>query len=239
MHDTSIEQWLSEPPGSYLFALEQQYVQRKLARHFGDVLVQLGGPTNRVLMTDPISIMHRVNIGPMPCEERGIPYVRAEYSELPLMENSVDVVIALHVLEKFSNPKELLEQIDYALVPSGKLFLFVFNPLSIVRLPKIHGNWHHRSQIKFLLKKMGYQIDDCQSLFYRPFFKKENTWKKAAFLDRVGQFLLPGLGSVTCILARKKVITATPLIAKWWPRPMVVQNRCPEPTTRVFNEREK
>jgi SAM-dependent methyltransferase len=234
-HDQTIEQWLSSPPGSYLFALEQQFIQRKLARHFADVLVQLGGPSNHVL-TETLSIRHRLHISPEPCETLGVPYVRADYRELPLIGNSVDVVVVLHVLEQLDDPKDLLEQIDYALVPNGKLFLFAFNPLSCVRLPKIYDKLHHRSQITNLLKKMGYGLEENSSLFYRPFFKREKLWRNASFLDRLGNIFLPGLGSISCILAQKKVVAATPLMAKWWPKQIVIQKHCAEPTTRAFNE---
>lgn len=225
-----IEEWFQKPPGTLLLAMEKQQLQHMLEHQFGDMLVQLGGPCDG-LFTHSSPIVHRVNIGEQVCSSHGVPYVRANYDELPLRQNSTDVIICMHVLEFMEQPEQLLEQIYHALVPNGQLIVISFNPKSWWRM-NMQGKFYFQSTMKSMLKNIGYSIIARKSVCFRPPIKNETLWRRLLFMEPIGQFLLPSFGGVYFISARKKVVGVDPLPAKWWPKKVMINNGCAEPTTR-------
>lgn len=234
------EKWFQSPPGSLLLTLEKEQLQRMLSEQFGDVLVQLGGPING-LFTIPSPIVHRITIGQGTCPIRGIPFVTANYNELPLRPDSVDIIVCMHVLEFLDDPSLLIDQMYEALVPQGQLVIIGFNPMSLWGLAQYFnksqefpwgGNFHSQTHIKTLLQKTGYSILAKKTLCFRPPIQNRKLWHSLLVMEPLGQFLVPDLGGVYFLSARKKVFGMNPIIERAINQRLI--HACPEPMTRSF-----
>lgn len=160
------EHWFKTPPGSFLLTLEQQQLQTMLSRHFGDILVQLGGPLE-VLSSHPSPIVHRIIISDALHSDTKIPFVRANYDELPLRPDSIDVIICMHLLDFAQDPSEILDQIYQSLVPHGQVVIVGFNSVSLWGLQRAlkpsstfpwNGKFHSIAHMKTLLQKTGFTL---------------------------------------------------------------------------------
>lgn len=234
--------WFQTPPGSRLLALEKQQLARMLGHQFGDLLVQLGGPLDG-LFTSPSSIVHRITIGQGACPIRGIPYVTADYNELPLRPDSIDIVICMHVLEFMEDPSLLLDQIYQALVPQGQVLIIGFNPMSLWGLAQYFknskefpwgGKFHSQMHIKALLQKTGFSLLAKKTVCFRPPIINRKIWQSLLVMEPLGQFLLPDLGGVYFLSARKKVFGMNPIFDQSMQRRVMRNRTCPEPSTRSY-----
>lgn len=234
--------WFQTPPGSLLLALERQQLQRMLGRQFGDVLVQLGGPGSG-LFTSPSPIVHRIIVGPGECPASGIPYVRANFDELPLRPDSVDILVCMHVLELLEDPSLVLEQIYQALVPQGQVLIIGFNPMSLWGLTRLFksaedfpwaGKFHSQAHIKSLLQKTGLSLSAKKTLCFRPPIQNQKLWQSLLVMEPLGQFFVPDLGGVYFLSARKKVLGMKLIFERINERRFVNSRGCPEPSTRSY-----
>lgn len=100
--------------------------------------------------------------------------VCAQMDALPFESESIDVVIAPHLLEARSNPHELLQEIDRVLRPEGRLFIVGVNPTSLLNIASLLGvpcHQHLRSgahhptwRVVDWLRLLGYQINAIEPL---------------------------------------------------------------------------
>lgn len=59
---------------------------------------------------------------------------------LPIIPNIIDLIVMPHILEICYNPRIIIKEVSNALMPSGKLLLSGFNPISFVNLVKPLNN---------------------------------------------------------------------------------------------------
>ncbi|HHQ69789.1 MAG TPA: class I SAM-dependent methyltransferase [Halothiobacillaceae bacterium] len=100
--------------------------------------------------------------------------VRAQMDALPFESESIDVVIAPHLLEARSNPHELLQEIDRVLRPEGRLFIVGVNPTSLLKIAALLGvpchqdlrsGAHHPAwRVVDWLRLLGYQINAIEPI---------------------------------------------------------------------------
>ena len=125
-----MDTWYQQPHFKSLIQVERAQLDRILSHILGEHLVQLGGP-NEFSLVSPIR--HKVyitknNSQPVIFSQENI---KGDVSLLPLLPGSIDVMLAIHVLEFIQNPQEFLEEIYQALAPNGQLILLGFNPFSL------------------------------------------------------------------------------------------------------------
>ena len=96
-HDAArdAKDWFATPLGQYLLAREQAYFDNVVADVFGYNAFQLGMPDVDLLRTSRI---------PMRCQvdAAGPAELRADFRDLPIASNSVDLVLLPHTLEFLS-----------------------------------------------------------------------------------------------------------------------------------------
>jgi hypothetical protein len=63
--------------------------------------------------------------------------------------------------------------------------------------------------------------------------------RRLAWLERLGSRWWPYLGGAYVVLARKQVITLTPVKPRWRPRRAILSGNLTEPSTRVSHEHER
>ncbi len=89
----------------------------------------------------------------------------ADFDALPIASESVDLLIALHVLETDRDPHDLMRELDRVLRPEGHMLIVGINPLSVWHLVSrlgrsslLAGSHHAPWRVVDWLKLLGYDI---------------------------------------------------------------------------------
>ncbi len=159
--------WLRTPPGQYLLAWEQSFIDAAVVDLFGFHAVQLGLPQleglranrmpHRWLVMDHVAGVES-SPGPMPLniqpEPRALPRPSAtalycEFDALPFEANSLDLVVLPHTLELTGNPHRTLREVERVLRPEGRVVILGLNPASLwalrQNLARVNGRMFHRT----------------------------------------------------------------------------------------------
>lgn len=213
--------WYQSALGASVLAAERAELGRFLPNYFGGHLVQLGGSSE----ADSFSaspIIHRLRFSPEHFSSFHGPSVRGNFTQLPFLPNSIDVIVAPHVLEFVSEPEEILQQISFALAPGGHIVIFGFNPFSLwgvkkacsfkqrCELPWL-GTFWSASRIVHWLKQAGFVVTAQRSIFFRPPLVGATALRRTMVLEALGRLLWSNCGAVYLIVAEKRVAPLVPL----------------------------
>ncbi len=234
--------WFAAPPGSLVAAVERELMGRYLPDLFGYHLVELGchhgeglTASSRVSHQVRVDLGHRLNpAAHLHCIE----------DALPLAPNSIDVLLVPHVLEFTLDAHRVLREAERVLIGEGHLVILGFNPWSLFGLRSLLTRWQGRApwhghflsvaRIKDWLKLLGFDVLHVARGAYRPPLRSPRVNTRLEFMERLGAYAWPGLGSVYIIVARKRVEGLTPLKASWRQRRRLVASGVAEPSTRAL-----
>ncbi|MEK7991123.1 MAG: class I SAM-dependent methyltransferase [Thiotrichaceae bacterium] len=222
--------WFTTPLGERLLQSEAQLMQQVLANLFGYHLLQIGNIGHGQLLENS-----RINHRCILClrdPHSELPYstIHASADNLPFAHDSVDVVVLPHVLEFEENPHQILREVERVLIAEGHVVIIGFNPLSL------WGLWHlflsHRKQapwcsqflpvlrVKDWLALLGFEKVQQHTLFFAPPFNSH--WGIMKRLDKFGNRWAKDFGAVYVLVAKKQVLTITPIKPKWTTEPVMV-----------------
>lgn len=128
---------------------------------------------------------------------------------IPLADNSVDRLLAVHGLEVADNPRLLLREMWRVLKPEGRLMLVVPNRRGpwarSDQTPFGQGRPYSRAQLeRLLLPQLLRPIDWSNALFIPP-----SEWRiflrYATAIERAGARLMPAFSGLVLVEARKEV----------------------------------
>ncbi|NVK23813.1 MAG: class I SAM-dependent methyltransferase [Gammaproteobacteria bacterium] len=211
--------WQQIPTGDAVRTLENELICSKLKFSFGHHLIRVGALSSELNCSDSL-IEHQINVlsHPNDISKAGI---IAEYDELPLQNNSVDLALLNHVLEFSVDPHQVLREAHRVLLPSGTLILTLFNPWSLLILAKL---WPFKSKpvfeksrlfsiarVKDWLHLLGFELTDVQYACYSSLVSEKANWQKQGRFNRFMHWLLPKGGSVCVITAKKREWPLTPI----------------------------
>ena len=138
-----------------------------------------------------------------------------EIDNLPLPDNSIDRVIALHALEGLSEPGPLLQEV-WRVMKSGGRFLTI--------VPNRHGLWansdhtpfgngqpYSPSQIKTALHNQGFLIERVRHALYVPANISRIGLSLANKIEKYAVRLFPGFGGVLLVESSKQLYAPLPL----------------------------
>lgn len=135
--------------------------------------------------------------------------VLVEEEQLPLPDNSVDRLLAVHCLETADRPRPLLREMWRVLSPQGRLMMIVPNRRGVWarldRTPFGQGRPYSRSQLEELLDESMFSPLDWSVALYVPPFESRMVMRSATAFERVGARLSPGFGGVIMVEARKEL----------------------------------
>ncbi len=131
---SGLHTWFRTPLGRRLQHLEIKFLRRTLKVPYSFTLIQLGrlgwekhyldsGYLRRFRIIDEISP-----------PKSALPTIIAHPNSLPLMTESVDVLILPHTLEFSPDQHQLLREAERVLKPEGQLLILGFQPWSFYRL---------------------------------------------------------------------------------------------------------
>lgn len=136
--------------------------------------------------------------------------VLVEEDELPLPDNSVDKLLAIHCLETAERVEPMLREIWRVLAPQGRLLMVVPNRSSMWArfdtTPFGHGRPYSRGQLERLLRDAMFTPTDWATALYVPPFERRVLIRSATAFERMGSRISPRLGGVIIVEARKELL---------------------------------
>lgn len=137
--------------------------------------------------------------------------VLVEETHLPLPDNSVDRMLAVHCLEQAQRPGPLLREIWRVLAPEGSLVLVVPNRRGVWarldRTPFGHGRPYSRGQLEQLLTDaLLTPVSWSHALHIPPIDHRLILSRSAATWERIAGRLSPGFGGVIVVEAKKETM---------------------------------
>jgi len=244
-----LREWYRRPLGAALAESERHTLDGILADLFGYYLVQVGSCSDDYLLGASV-IRHHIAI------EEGTPDgqagedgndrlsgISARASVLPLQGDSVDVVLLPHTLDFEAQPHQVLREVERVLVSEGHVVVMGFNPWSLwgirrlftwrrQRHPLWRGTFRSIIRIKDWLALLGFDIVMTRSCFFRPPLQHPALMRRLMWMERLGWRWWPYLGGTWVIVARKRVVTLTPIKPRWRPRRSLIHGDAIKPTTR-------
>ena len=122
---TQLERWLSEGVGVALHDTERAICDELLPNYYGDVLLQAGIPSAPLFQKS--ATRHQIMMG----VSRGAGELIGNPGQLPFANESIDVLIAQHLLDVGDRPQFLVQELARTILPMGRLIVIGFNPLSL------------------------------------------------------------------------------------------------------------
>lgn len=148
--------------------------------------------------------------------------------QLPIAADSLDVLILPHILEFSQRPHAILREVDRVLIPEGHVVMLVFNPRSLWWLWRGVFGWRGNripwcarflstTRIRDWMALLGFEVIRIQGYFYRPPLQSRAIMHRLGLLERLGRRIWPIMGAGNLVVARKRVVTMTPIRPRWRP----------------------
>lgn len=213
----SAADWFATPLGQYLLAREQNYFDQAVADVFGYNALQLGLPGLDLLRASRIPLRCHVD----PVEPAGL---RADFRDLPIASNSVDLVLLPHTLEFSDDPHQILREVARMLMPEGQVMIACFNPWSLWGFRRAFGRksqypWSgrfiHLARLKDWCALLGLEISGGRMGCYVPPCKSEKWLARYAFMEAAGDRWWPIGGGVYFLQAVKRVRGLRLIMPRW------------------------
>ena len=165
-----------------------------------------------------------------------------DFANLPIEENTVDVMVLPHILDFAEDPHRLLREAERALIGEGHIVIISFNPWSFYGFFRALLRWRDgvpwrgkfigQNRVKDWLQLLGFDIESAAKVGFRPPIQNPRVNRRLEFLEQLGAFCWPFLGNVSVLVAKKRVASVTPLKASWETRRRMVAGGVVEPTAR-------
>jgi len=231
--------WYHTPPGECVAQLERALLRDVLPDLFGYHLLQVGDSVYDLTESSRISHRFVVGLDEVPSEPaRAI----ARPDALPILANSIDVVLLPHTLEFSPNPHGILREVERVLIGEGHVLILGFNPWSLFGFSRRMLGWRGRApwngtflglaRVKDWLKLLGFEIEHVLRTSFRPPMAQARWLTRLEFLEGMGGHFWPVLGNVYAVLARKRLESVRPIRSAWMMRRRVAARGAIEPTAR-------
>jgi SAM-dependent methyltransferase len=239
---THMRAWFARLPGSDLVQQELRIMERLLPRMFGYHIVQIGAAAaSPYYNSSPIS--HRMLLQ---VDEEGYidgTSLQCSTEALPILAESMDVVVLPHTLEFTATPHKLLRECEKILIEEGHLIIIGFNPWSLCglwrlflswrNLPPWNGHFYSHKRIHDWLSLLDLELIRTERCFYRPPLQRLSLMRRLGFLEKLGGYCWSYFGGVHIMVARKRVVALTPFKVSWRSGRSVIASGVAEPSTRI------
>lgn len=212
--------WFETPLGRELLAREQAYFDDTVGNIFGFNALQLGLSQFDFLRAARIPLRAAID------REAGGPAVRvvADFHHLPVATQSIDLLVAPHVLEFAADPHQILREVERVLMPEGHLVLSGFNPLSLWGVKRLlnrqaaypwSGHFFSVARMKDWLSLLNFEMTGGRLCCYTPPITSTRWRSRLAFLERAGDRWWPLFGGVYFLVAKKRVHGMRLILPSW------------------------
>ncbi|OZG73639.1 SAM-dependent methyltransferase [Hahella sp. CCB-MM4] len=216
-------QWFGTGLGRSLLASQRLAVERCISRYFGYHQLELLVDQDHGIAENSL-LGHRIVAVPKLEEEAGDGVLVCEPHELPLVSDSIDLVVLHHTLDLSPQPHQALREACRVLRSGGHIVIVGFNPVSTWGLSKyLHrsrkapwsGRFISAVRLEDWLNLLDLQLHEVNYSFYTPPAANLRWLSRLAFLNRLGKKLKLPLGAFYIIQAQKRVGGVIPLKPKW------------------------
>lgn len=237
----TFRKWLSSDLGLSFLKAEAKEVGELTTKLFGYYFILLGEPQFIVgLKNNPI--LNKLWLNPHVEKTQGLSSVACRQDKLAIISDDIELVYLAHALEFLQNPHETLREVYRILKPEGHVVISGFNPWSAWGLYKnsIHhfkklpweGRFISLLRLKDWLALLGFDVVETRYSFFRPPLSNENWLQKLSWLEKIGKWCCPFWSGCYIVLAKKRVMTLTPIKPAWKIRKEAVAQGLVEPVTR-------
>lgn len=223
-----LQTWYRTILGESLAAREAEVLAETLPNLFGYHLLQLGRLSDEDWLASSRVSHCAVMDFTTPFESEAENRLFGRPDQLPILSDSMDVLVLPHTLEFSLRPHAVLREAERVLIPEGQLVLLVFNPRSLWILWRWLFGWRRRipwcakflstTRVRDWMELLGFDVIRIQGYFYRPPVQHRAILQRLGVLERLGRRFWPVLGACNLIVARKRVVTMTPIRPRWRPR---------------------
>jgi SAM-dependent methyltransferase len=204
------ERWMTSPLGQYVAAWETAQFNRLVSDIFGYNAAQVGVAVVLALAESRMQCRalfasEEAVLTPLP---PGITHVAiSDFDDLPIADESLDLIILPHLLELSSDPHRLLREVDRVLRPEGKLIVTGFNPVSLwgPTKPTPRQQLIGLPRLRDWLKLLSFENDQSVYGCYLPPMKDPKWIERLGFLESAGDRWWPICGAVYLHCSVKKV----------------------------------
>lgn len=210
--------WLATPLGRYVLERELAYVDTAVADVFGYYALQLGLPEHDFLRSSRIPFKCRV-------ASSGAAELRADFFDLPIASNSIDLLVLPHVLEFSVHPHQILREVQRVLMPEGRAIIACFNPWSLWGMRRLAsrrsgtypwcGHFITLPRLKDWLALLELEIDAGRMGCYLPPCTKESWIQRMGFMEAAGDRWWPIAGGVYFLNVVKRVRGMRVIMPLW------------------------
>lgn len=222
-YQQQLRKWFETDLGQAILDAEKNEIEKIIGDYFGYHLLQIGTLCH-LQWFEQSPIKHKVCYTPnWPLSYVGN-YVFGNLHELPFAKHSIDLMVVAHVLEFVASPRDILEQIAYALIPGGHMLILSFNPYSIWGLTKLInskkdfpwcGRFNSLGKLRKWLRECDCVIDSYASFNFQLPVANTATRNKFKFVETIGRTCWPNNGAIYCLVVRKQIAKVTPIIMPW------------------------
>jgi len=236
-----LEQWYATRLGRLLAEQEQQQLDAELVNLFGYHLLHLGNPVDEAMLRAS-RVRHRMRARLDPYSGTRRHSDRALCASpvaLPFMPDSLDVVVLSHILEFSTEPHTVLREVERTLIPEGHVVILGFNPLSLWGLARLFLGWKRHipwcghfltpTRLKDWLALLGFDVVQQRRYCYRPPWQHLGPLRRLPSTGWLGRHLWPLFGGGYLLVARKRVVTLTPIRPRWRARRRIAVNGLAKP----------
>lgn len=213
----AVHAWFETELGRAVLSHEKNLIERSLTNCFGYHLLQLGIDSDLSFFED-CRVQRCFKAGPLlPRSTESSAFVQCSFEELPFDSDSLDVVVAHHVVEFADDPHAMLRELHRVVVPEGRVVLVGFNPWSPLGARMVAGRWKNSSMWRnhFLsvsrmqdwLQLLGFGVERTEYGFHHLPMQRAARWSRP---DAAWARHLPG-GGIYMITAIKQVAKFIPL----------------------------
>jgi SAM-dependent methyltransferase len=236
--------WFTSPLGMRVLAMEKSRISQVLPDLFGYHILQINGQAADQLLVSS-RIHHKIVFDKKDsCKSGKYPDVVCRSHALPVASESIDVLVLPHVLEFSSSPHSILRECERVLIGEGHLIIIGFNPYSFygfwrlllawrAKLPWC-GHYIELTRLKDWLSLLDFEIIKAERFFFRPPFSNVKLLDKLSFMEQLGQFCWSYFGGIYLLVAKKKVISMTPIKLQWQTRRHMISTGAIEPSARII-----
>lgn len=235
------QDWYTTELGERLLNQEHEVMERALDNMVGYYLVQQSPLAHLVLNNHRI----RETVVLSPTLDLGAPEstIVANMSELPLESDGIDAMILHHTLDLSANPHKDLYEAARTLLPSGKLVIVGFNPVSFWGLRRWFGKrikapWAARfishRRLEDWLKVAGLTLETIEFINFDMPMQTEHWRRRTRFLGHAAEAVKLPFGAIYVMTVTKQTRRYIPLKPRW--KTAKVRVPLTKPTIREINQ---
>lgn len=223
-----ITSWFSTPLGRRMLLHERKVVAEELRYLFGYHFMQLS-PVSNTNFGAASRINHCISMSPalsgLGDKNANIDGV-ADFDELPLDDDVIDVTVLHHVLEFSDNPHQVLKEAARVTIPKGYIIIVAFNPLSLSGLFQPLGALLNFSRIsrrrrlraarmKDWLEFLDFTCLSTKQVFHNLPINNARFLSSTRVVEKFNYKNKMPMGMSFVMVARKDKVGLTPIKPKW------------------------